>query len=70
MNKPQTDCRRCADCCGRDHHWIEDVTDEHDYVCKHCPATAKMCHHCDGNGDEPDTEDPCEDCVGEGVIET
>lgn len=46
-------CRRCSECTGEDHHFIEDQelgeNDEvlHDYACKHCSATAHMCNECD-----------------------
>lgn len=51
-------CRRCADCVNQDHHWLEHCDDPEDletrdstwcgYECKHCPARAELCAHCDG----------------------
>jgi hypothetical protein len=35
-------CRRCSDCIGQEHHWMENfrLVDETDpyFICKHCPA--------------------------------
>ena len=53
-------CRRCSECQGENHHWIEHCEEpeasEGDgfvgYICKHCPARAEMCEHCDG-AEEP-----------------
>lgn len=45
MTTPNTACRRCADCVGQEHHWIENHRLEHDgdpyFICKHCDAA---CH--------------------------
>ncbi len=35
-------CRRCSDCPGQDHHWMDTVA----YECKHCDALAKACEDC------------------------
>lgn len=49
-------CRRCSECPGQEHHWIEndDFEDEGDpeFACKHCDA---MCHAKDDLdiGDDP-----------------
>lgn len=43
-------CRRCADCTGQEHHWLEDCDESTGWVgysCKHCPARAEMCDYCD-----------------------
>ena len=55
-----TACRRCSECVGCEHHWIEDPTPEHDYVCKHCEAKGDMCLECSGDG--------CEACKEFGVV--
>ena len=38
----QTTCRRCSECVGQDHHWMENQRFNQDgdpeYVCKHCEA--------------------------------
>lgn len=47
---PAAECRRCSECEGEDHHWIEntDFSDEGDpeFQCKHCPA------YCDSEDDQ------------------
>lgn len=46
-----TACRRCSDCEGENHHWIEEADEKTGwcgYLCKHCPARAEMCDDCDG----------------------
>lgn len=38
---PKTKCRRCSECKGQEHHWLQDI-DENDnpiLICKHCEAT-------------------------------
>lgn len=57
-------CRRCSECRGENHHWIEHCDDPAEvaepfvgYICKHCDARAEMCDACDG-ADEPGH--PCE----------
>ncbi len=53
-------CRRCSECEGENHHWIEHCDDPAEvgenafvgYVCKHCDARVEMCDSCDGP-DEP-----------------
>ena len=48
--KANYECRRCSDCRGEQHHWIEDCGDDDDdgqfYACKHCDATANACGNC------------------------
>lgn len=54
-------CRRCSECIGQDHHWIEGgslpdecpdcITAASDYVCKHCPARRPL-----DASDEPEFE--------------
>ncbi len=49
-------CRRCSECRGENHHWIEECEEPTPekpdgwagYVCKHCEARAEMCISCDG----------------------
>lgn len=51
-----TECRRCSECVGEDHHWIESGLVLHDLntdemesinVCKHCPAIRRAwCDFC------------------------
>jgi hypothetical protein len=60
-------CRRCSDCEGHTHHWLEDLMAEDDpefqpgdYGCKHCPQRGDECGTCGGEG--------CIDCDFEGVI--
>jgi len=45
-------CRRCSECVGCDHHWLDngDFEDEGDpeYQCKHCPAKCRAIEDDDG----------------------
>jgi hypothetical protein len=53
----KTECRRCTDCEGLDHHWMADCDEETGLpvmVCKHCEATREMT---DADFDEPDDDD-------------
>jgi hypothetical protein len=47
----QVSCRRCSECVGQEHHWIDasDVEgpDDPDLDCKHCDAKAFTCEECD-----------------------
>jgi hypothetical protein len=58
-------CRRCSECVGAEHHWIDNPgfgNDEDDddpempgnpdytHTCKHCPALGSECSECDGDG--------------------
>lgn len=50
-------CRRCSECQGCEHHWLENGEFEEagdpEYECKHCPAKCRAVQ--DDNGfDEPD----------------
>jgi hypothetical protein len=67
-------CRRCSECVGADHHWLDDFEVEGiDYACKHCPAVGIACLVCDGSGLDPEDETDCtlcEACDGEGVVMT
>lgn len=63
-----SECRRCSDCIGCEHHWVDDLVFENgdgegepvgDHVCKHCPVCGLTCDDCDGEG--------CWACGNEGV---
>lgn len=49
-------CRRCSECRGENHHWLEECEEPTPekpdgwagYICKHCEARAAMCLTCDG----------------------
>jgi hypothetical protein len=56
-------CRRCSECVGMLHHWIENPDfgnseDEAEYrtdvefLCKHCDAMGMECAACEGTGDD------------------
>lgn len=65
MSVTSSECRRCSDCVGSDHHWMQNddfgcaAIDEPDrpdatgneYVCKHCPVVGDDCTKCGGNGE-------------------
>lgn len=65
MNEPA--CRRCGECIGCDHHWMEEVTyatyDENDDPLDAEPIADRVCKHCPAIGNE------CEECGGYGVID-
>lgn len=54
MSATTTQCRRCTECVGEAHHWLEgaemDGEDEDwvGWICKHCLATSEMCTDCGG----------------------
>lgn len=63
-------CKRCSECVGCDHHWLDSVDFEDDgepeYVCKHCPAVGMECRYCEeglSNGKM------CGICKGEGILQ-
>lgn len=73
-------CRRCADCQGRMHHWIENSDFGNDeqgaehpdssHVCKHCDAHGNACEHCNETGIDESTQSGfCPWCDGEAVAE-
>jgi hypothetical protein len=77
-------CRRCSECPGADHHWIESVYGDEpinesspSHICKHCDATGDECDACDGEGGEVvDIGERdnggvalCPPCKGHGVVE-
>lgn len=54
-------CRRCSECEGEEHHWLECVehpsmSDDDEqfieefvgFICKHCEEKAHQCDGCDG----------------------
>lgn len=62
-------CRRCVDCDGSPHHWIEDPPAHNgatDWACRHCEARGIFCPSCDGDVEE---QVGCELCGGDGVVE-
>jgi len=66
MTTTQQTCRRCSECEGAEHHWIDntDFEDEGDptHRCKHCPALGDECEECEG------LSGICPKCNGEGVV--
>lgn len=76
-------CRRCSECRGCSHHWLEnedfggDESDDNenptgnDYVCKHCDVVGNECPVCHGEGylnlSDTDVSD-CKRCDGSGVV--
>jgi hypothetical protein len=64
-------CRRCSECAGETHHWIEnldfsggEIEDANEFVCKHCDAVAFVCPECDEVVAAADT--PCASCAAPG----
>jgi hypothetical protein len=64
-----TDCRRCVECRGEEHHWLTSMPEcpeeGEPYVpCKHCDARAPLCDQCMEAPVWPLTGDPtlCGDC--------
>lgn len=74
-----TECRRCSECLGEQHHWVDGGPPE---VCPHgrpdsqdCPlcwdeAPGLACKHCPATADSCHCEDNegCAACDGAGVI--
>ena len=52
--EPVTVCRRCSECTGADHHWMDNSEcmgpEDPMYCCKHCDAFGDECETCDGEG--------------------
>jgi hypothetical protein len=56
----KNECRRCGECEGQDHHWLDELWFDPrlsptadpvgDKVCKHCPAVGLTCEECEGEG--------------------
>lgn len=68
-----TDCRRCSECQGEEHHFLPDAAEfENDegnecepfIPCKHCDARAAICDECMGPV-FPAGPELCEDCRAE-----
>jgi hypothetical protein len=64
------DCRRCSECIGEDHHFIEHAeapTDDDEgfagYICKHCEVKADLCESCDGPVYPITGATKCADCT-------
>lgn len=68
---PPPVCRRCADCAGQEHHWVDDFEGPTEYSCKHCPAIAVQCVRCGGSGEVEvfGGATACGRCNGNGIIE-
>jgi len=70
------DCRRCYECQGSEHHWMDNYDAEGPkdatHACKHCDALGDECETCLGEGGRTreDGEDMglCPVCKGYGVI--
>ena len=70
-------CRRCSECAGQLHHWLDndecygprDAT----HACKHCDALGDECETCGGEGgrtrEDGESLGLCPHCKGYGVIE-
>jgi hypothetical protein len=42
-----TDCRRCSECIGEEHHFSDVIRDDNgDFECKHCDVVAEACNAC------------------------
>jgi hypothetical protein len=76
-------CRRCSECEGQDHHWLDNQDFGNDpdeaedptgnqYVCKHCEAVGNECNECEGEGEIMDDEachgSECPVCDGRGIV--
>jgi hypothetical protein len=67
----ETPCRRCSDCEGMSHHWMDNPDfgsegqdaehPEATHICKHCEVVGVECEWCDGEG--------CYLCDDEGVCQ-
>lgn len=68
-------CRRCTECEGLEHHWIENTWDDEgpedqpQFTCKHCDVYGEECPECGQDFmDEVVAENECEVCKGYGII--
>lgn len=74
-DEPVTVCRRCSECTGADHHWMDNSEcmgpEDPMYCCKHCDAFGDECKHCDGEGGKTSPDGHplafCTACKGWGV---
>lgn len=52
---PGVPCRRCSECRGQKHHWLQPEhdpnTDRVFFPCKHCDAEAECCVRCEERGE-------------------
>lgn len=70
-------CRRCSECVGCEHHWMEHFDDKRTpgvmFGCKHCAAAGYECKNCEGTGGifiagpEP-LDEACAACNGSGIV--
>jgi hypothetical protein len=72
-------CRRCSECVGAEHHWLDHVTypgqDDGEgstyetefvgFICKHCETVAVLCDECDGPIYPITGASVCADCTAE-----
>ena len=61
MRKRISACRRCSECIGQAHHWLEDG---YGVACKHCDAIAELCLSCTVGDNDPD----CSECQGQPIF--
>lgn len=66
-------CRRCSECVGCEHHWLDNTefgainecgldrpdATGNEYMCKHCPAVGDECENCGGDGSIDGKDDEC-----------
>lgn len=76
----ETTCRRCSECEGAEHHFLEHCDDPAatpageepfaGYICKHCEQKADMCDECSGPIWPHTGQTVCADCTaGRGDFE-
>jgi hypothetical protein len=73
-------CRRCTECEGADHHWLQGEVDfdettgaplfDAEYGCKHCEAVGAPCEACgaDPEFDEAPPDPDCAECNATGIV--
>lgn len=63
---PETECRKCEECEGFQHHWMLYGAGA---VCKHCGAQGRACEVCGGEGvDWSKSDENCDGCDSEGFV--
>lgn len=70
-----TPCRRCSECIGEEHHWLEHCEDPDEvetdvepfvgFICKHCEVRAFQCEQCDGPIFPMTGATACAECTAE-----
>lgn len=68
-SQPASKCRRCSECEGCEHHWIEGFPFAE---CKHCDAKGVDCPQCSTSGEcwgAAADNLPCEVCNGAGYLQ-